>query len=115
MDLDPIKSNSKEVSPVKRPLPPLNQRLVKVKKTKVPIEIKSRSTAVKISFPNMSSNKSVSNIPVQREHSSFSLRHFRLGTISKGLSYQGFSRQAIDLINNDHKPSTRNQYQGCVD
>ena len=111
MDLDPIKGNSKEVSPLKRPLPPLNQRLVKVKKTKLPIEIKSRSTVVKISFPNMSSNKSVSNIPVQREHSS-SLRPFRLGTISKGLSFQGFSRQAIDLINNDHKPSTRNQYQG---
>ena len=40
------------------------------------------------------------------------LRRFRLGTISRGLSNQGFGRRAIDLINNDHKPSTRNQYQG---
>ena len=110
--LDPLKGNSKEVSPLKRPLPPLNQRLAKVKKTKVPIEIKSHSSAVKFSFPNMSSKKSVSNMPVQREQGSFSLRPFRLGTISKGLSFQGFSRQAIDLINNDHKPSTLNQYQG---
>ena len=49
---------------------------------------------------------------MQGNQSSRSLRLFRLGTISKGLSSQGFSRQAIDLINNDHKPSTRNQYQG---
>ena len=58
------------------------------------------------------SGRAVSPAPVQGNRASPSLRLFRLGTISKGLSNQGFGRRAIDLINNDHKPSTRNQYQG---
>ena len=59
-----------------------------------------------------SSGGEVSPAPVQGNRASHSLRRFRLGTISKGLSNQRFGRRAIDLINNDHKPSTRNQYQG---
>ena len=58
------------------------------------------------------SGRAVSPAPVQGNRASPSMRLFRLGTISKGLSNQGFGRRAIDLINNDHKPSTRNQYQG---
>ena len=50
--------------------------------------------------------------PVRGNQAPLSLRRFRLGTISRGLSDRGFGRRAIELINNDHKPSTRNQYQG---
>ena len=103
LGLDPV-IKSRVVLGVKRPFS--FRKLGKLHSSKQ-VKLGSLNPLVPKSLPSSTSS---SSIPKQRKIGS--IRRFRLSSMARSLSRRGFDDRAIRLINNDHKPSTRNQYQG---